>query len=175
VRGLKPFAAAAAVLLLCAIVAGGYVAGTEEEGIHGSGKNIAGAHMACGEQFPGCLNQGIAPFGVSRLSDIHLTHRMFVYATTFAILLLLGVAWRRGARSPLMATALGLLVVQVALGALNVVLEEHAALIVAHLIIATLLWSTLLLIAYTLAWSPAPALARSPAGRKARSAATAEA
>lgn len=154
---LKPFAIAASVLLLCAIVAGGYVAGTEEEGVHGSGKNIAGAHMACGEQFPGCLNRGVAPFGESRLSDIHLTHRMFVYAATAAILLLLGVAFYRGARSRLLAVALALLVAQVALGALNVLLEEHAALIVAHLIVATLLWSTVLLIAYTLAFAPAPA------------------
>ena len=101
VSGLKPFAAAAAVLL-CAIVAGGYVAGTEEEGIHGQGRNIAGAHMACGEQFPGCLNQGAFPFGESRLSDIHLTHRVFVYSATLAILLLLTVALLRGSRSRLL-------------------------------------------------------------------------
>lgn len=173
VRGLKPLAVASAALLLCAIVAGGYVAGTEEEGVHGSGKNIAGAHMACGEQFPGCLNQGVAPFGESRLSDIHLTHRMFVYATTFAVLLLLGVAFRRGSRSPLLAVALALLVAQVVLGALNVLLEEHAALIVAHLFIATLLWGTLLLIAYTLAWAPAPASAGARAQREPVPAATA--
>ena len=37
VRGLKPLAAVAAGLLLCAIVAGGYVAGTEEEGLRGQG------------------------------------------------------------------------------------------------------------------------------------------
>jgi heme A synthase len=165
VRGLKPFVAASAVLLLCAIVAGGYVAGTEEEGVGGTGTNIAGAHMACGEQFPSCLNQGVAPFGESRLSDIHLTHRMFVYATTLAILLMLGVAFRRGARSRLMAVALALLAAQVLLGALNVLLDEHAVLIVAHLITATLLWGTLLFIAYTLAWSPAPAAARSRAAR----------
>lgn len=164
VRGLKPFVVAATVLLLCAIVAGGYVAGTEEEGIHGSGVNIAGAHMACGEQFPGCLNRGVAPFGESRLSDIHLTHRMFVYGATAAILLLLGIALWRGSRSRLIWIAGGLLIAQVTLGALNVLLEEHAALIVAHLIIATLLWSTLLLIAYTLAFSPAPATERA-AGR----------
>jgi heme A synthase len=175
VRGLKPFTVAAAVLLLCAIVAGGYVAGTEEEGIHGSGANVAGAHMACGEQFPGCLNQGVAPFGESRLSDIHLTHRMFVYGATLAILLLLGVAFRRGARSPLMAVGLALLASQVLLGALNVLLEEHAALIVAHLVIATLLWSTVLLIGFTLAFSPAPVSARSAARAPATSTAAAEA
>ena len=44
--------APAAVLLLCAIVAGGYMAGTEEEGVNGDRQNIAGAHLACGEQFP---------------------------------------------------------------------------------------------------------------------------
>jgi heme A synthase len=157
VRGLKPFAAAAAVLLLCAIVAGGYVAGTEEEGVDGKGRNINGAHMACGEQFPGCLNQGPLPFGESRLSDIHLTHRTFVYGATIAILALLGVAFARGSRSRLLALAAALLACQVLLGALNVWLGEHATLIVAHLITATVLWSTVLLIAYRLAWSPQPA------------------
>ena len=174
VRGLKPLSAAAAVLLLCAIVAGGYVAGTEEEGVGGTGTNIAGAHMACGEQFPGCLNQGVAPFGESRLSDIHLTHRMFVYAATLAILVLLGVALYRGARSRLLLIAGLLLATQILLGVLNVLLEEHAALILAHLIVATLLWSTVVLIAYTLAWSPALAIA--PAAHSAsRSASTAAA
>jgi heme A synthase len=174
VRGLKPFVTAAAVLLLCAIVAGGYVAGTEEEGVAGTGTNIAGAHMACGEQFPGCLNEGVAPFGESRLSDIHLTHRMFVYAATIAILLTIGVALYRGSRSRLLLAAGLLLVAQVLLGALNVLLDEHAALILAHLIVATLLWSTVVLIAYTLAWSPAPAIA--PAARsRGRAASTAAA
>ena len=158
VRGLKPFAAGAAVLLLCAIVAGGYVAGTEEEGVSGSGRNINGAHTACGETFPACLDGRVAPFGESRLSDIHLTHRFLVYAATIAIVVLLGVAWARGARSRLIWLAALLLLVQLTLGALNVWLGEHATLIVAHLFIATLLWGTTLLIAYRLAWSPAPAL-----------------
>jgi len=158
-RGLKPFAAGAAVLLLCAIVAGGYVAGTEKEGVGGSGHNVNGAHSACGESFPTCLDGRVAPFGESRLSDIHLTHRFLVYAATIAIVALLGVALARGARSRLLALAGLLLLLQLALGALNVWLGEHATLIVAHLFVATLLWSTVLLIAYRLAWSPAPALA----------------
>src|SRR5262245_22815194 len=45
VRGLKPYATVAVVLLLSAIVAGGYMAGTEEEGVSEVGPNIAGAHM----------------------------------------------------------------------------------------------------------------------------------
>lgn len=161
---LKPFAVTATVLLLCAIVAGGYVAGTEEEGVHGSGANVNGAHMACGDTFPRCLDERILPFGESRLTDIHLTHRVFVYAATAAILLLLGLAFFRGARSPLLAVALLLLVVQVTLGALNVWLEEHAVLVIAHLITATLLWSTLLLVAYRFAFAPSPAAEAAEAG-----------
>lgn len=159
VRGLKPFAVAAAVLLLCAIVAGGYVAGTEEEGVSEANRNINGAHLACGEQFPGCLNQGALPFGESRLSDIHLTHRAFVYGASLAILALLGVALARGSRSRLLALAALLLIAQVLLGALNVWLGEHAVLIVAHLVTATLLWSTVALIGFRLAWAPQPVAA----------------
>ena len=158
VRGLKPLAYVAAGLLLCAIVAGGYVAGTEEEGVNGQGVNVAGAHTACGEAFPTCLDDRILPFGESRLADIQLTHRVFVYAATAAILLLLGMAFRRGVRSRLLWIAALLLFSQVLLGALNVWLGEHAALIVAHLITATLLWGTLLLVAYRFALAPSPEL-----------------
>lgn len=169
VRGLKPFAAAAAVVLLAAIVAGGYVAGTEREGVHGSGVNIAGAHVACGEQFPGCANEGLLPFGEGRLVDIQLTHRALVYTATLAILALLAVALARGARSRLLALAAGLLVLQFALGVLNVLLGEHAALIVAHLVTGTLLWGAVVLIASRLAWSPQPAgVAAGRAGAAAR-------
>ena len=164
VRGLKPLAAVAAGLLLCAIVAGGYVAGTEEEGLRGQGVNVAGAHTACGEAFPTCLDDRILPFGESRLADIQLTHRVFVYAATLAIVLLLIVAFRRGVRSRLLAVAALLLFSQILLGALNVWLGEHATLIVAHLVTATLLWSTLVLIGYRFALAPAPA--GEPAGAK---------
>jgi heme A synthase len=154
IRGLRPYAAVAAILLLAAIVAGGYMAGTEEEGVR-EGVNVAGAHLACGETFPTCLDDRILPFGESRLTDIHLTHRVLVYAATAAILVLLGVAYRRGSRSPLLGIALLLLLGQLLLGALNVWLGEHATLVVAHLITATLLWGCLLLIAFRLAWAPA--------------------
>jgi heme A synthase len=157
VRGLRPYAAVAAILLLAAIVAGGYMAGTEEEGVNEAGPNIAGAHLACGDAFPTCLDDRVLPFGESRLTDIHLTHRALVYAATAAILLLLGVAYRRGSRSRLLALAALLLLGQLLLGALNVWLGEHAVLVVAHLTTATLLWGCLLLIAFRLAWAPATA------------------
>lgn len=171
VRGLKPFAATAAVLVLCAIVAGGYVAGTEEEGVNSQHNNIAGAHMACGDQFPGCLDEGVAPFGESRLSDIHLTHRMFVYAATLAVLVLLGVAYRRGSRSRLLLAVLLVLVAQFTLGVLNVLTGEHAWLIVAHLVTGTLLWASVLLVAYRLAWAPQPTGAAESVDRRATAAA----
>src|SRR5882724_852158 len=154
VRGLKPYAATAAVLLLCAIVAGGYMAGTEEEGVSDSGPNIAGAHLACGKMFPECGSGKFLPFGNNRLTDIHLTHRVFVYLATIAILALLAVAFARGSRDPLLAVTALLLVCQVLLGALNVWLGEHASLIVAHLTVATLLWASVLEVGLRNAWLP---------------------
>jgi heme A synthase len=165
IRGLRPYAAVAAILLLAAIVAGGYMAGTEEEGVNEVGPNIAGAHLACGETFPTCLDGRILPFGESRLTDIHLTHRVLVCGATAAILLLLGIAYRRGSRSRLLGLAALLLLGQLLLGALNVWLGEHAVLVVAHLTTATLLWGCLLLIAFRLAWAPAPATQSSRAPR----------
>jgi heme A synthase len=173
VRGLKPFAATAAVLLLGAIVAGGYMAGTEEEGVNEVGPNIAGAHLACGHQFPTCGDGKFLPFGNNRLTDIHLTHRVFVYAATIAIIVLLSVAFARGSRDRLLALAALLLFCQVLLGALNVWLGEHAWLIVAHLATATLLWAAVISIAYRVAWLPTPAPVRERAPRAEASAAAA--
>jgi hypothetical protein len=46
--------------------------------------------------------------------------------------------------------------VQFTLGVLNVVLGEHAVLIVAHLVTGTLLWASVILIALRLAFVPHP-------------------
>jgi heme A synthase len=171
-RGLKPYAAVAVVLLLCAIVAGGYMAGTEEKGTAEVGPNVAGAHMACGKDFPTC-GSSFLPFGNNRLTDIHLTHRVFVYLATIAIIVLLSVAFARGSRDRLLAVAALLLICQLLLGALNVWLGEHGPLIVAHLATATLLWATVISIAYRLAWLPSPAQSRERAPRAEASAAAA--
>jgi heme A synthase len=173
VHGLKPYAATAAVLLLCAIVAGGYMAGTEEEGVNEVGPNIAGAHLACGNQFPTCGDGRFLPFGNNRLTDIHLTHRVFVYAATIAIVVLLSLAFARGSRDRLLVLAALLLLGQLLLGGLNVWLGEHATLIVAHLVVATLLWASVISIAYRVAWLPNPAAARKRAPRAEASAAAA--
>ncbi len=154
-RGFSVLATVASVLLLGAIVAGGYIAGTEKEGAGGP-EVVNGAHLACGEQFPKCLDRAF-PFGEARLVDIHLTHRVLVYLATAAILLLLGLAAARGVRSRLILAGAALLVAQLALGALNVWLGKHATLVVAHLTVATLLWGTVLLIGMRFAWASEPA------------------
>jgi heme A synthase len=172
-RSLRPYAVTAAVLLLCAIVAGGYMAGTEERGVNEVGPNIAGAHLACGHQFPTCGDGKFLPFGNNRLTDIHLTHRVFVYGATIAVIVLLSVAYARGVRDRLLALAALLLLGQVLLGGLNVWLGEHGTLIVGHLTVATLLWATVISIAYRLAWLPSPARSEQRAPRAEASAAPA--
>jgi heme A synthase len=138
-RALRALAGVATVLLLATIVAGGYVAGTEGEGT--ADEPALGAHLACGKQFPGCLNQ-FMPFGTDRLVDIQLTHRLLMYLTAIAVLAMCAVALRRGARDRAFLVAPVLLAGQILLGALNVWLGENPGLIVAHLAMGTLLWGT---------------------------------
>src|SRR3954467_12116555 len=173
VHGLKPYAATAAVLLLCAIVAGGYMAGTEERGTAEVGPNVAGAHMACGKMFPECGSGRFLPFGSNRLTDIHLTHRVFVYMATLSIIVLLLVAFARGSRDRLLALAALLLLCQFMLGALNVWLGEHGPLIVAHLTTGSPPLGTVGAIAYKLAWLPTWSPSRETAPRAEASAAAA--
>jgi heme A synthase len=157
-RGLRTVAVVASALVLATIVAGGLVAGTEEEGVHGS-TVVNGAHLACGKEFPTCLD-GVMPYGVSRLTDLHLTHRAFMYLATVAVVALSVLARRRGVRRWPFAAALGILAVQVLLGALNVWLGEHAGLIVIHLTVGTLLWATLAYATASLVPLPAQAAQR---------------
>ncbi len=152
-RGLRALAVVASVLVLATIVAGGYVAGTEEEGVQGS-VVVNGAHLACGEEFPTCLDS-FMPYGVSRLTDIHLTHRAFMYLAAIAVIALFALAWRRGVRTWPFGAALGILAAQILLGALNVWLGKHAGLVVAHLTVGTLLWATL--VQATMSLVPVPA------------------
>ena len=58
----------------------------------------------------------------------------------------------------------GILFVQVLLGALNVWLDEYEALIVAHLTVATVLWGAVVGLTLQLYRVPAPAPARRHAG-----------
>ncbi len=159
-RALRATAIVATALLFATIVAGGYVAGTEGEGT--PDQPVLGAHLACGQQFPTCLGK-FMPFSYGRLVDIQLTHRLFMYLTAIAVLAMAAVAIRRkavgrspnGSRAFLLAPVL--LVCQILLGALNVWLGKHPALIVAHLTLATVLWATVVYAAASLLAVPSPA------------------
>ena len=139
--GLRRLSAVAAILVLATIVAGGYVAGTEGEGT--AEEPVRGAHTACGTEFPGCLGS-FMPFGQhDDLVDAHLTHRAFMYLAALAVLGLALASIRGRRRDPFPLIVLGVLVVQILLGAVNVWEGKHAGLIVAHLTIGTLLWALL--------------------------------
>jgi heme A synthase len=133
---------AASVAVFCTIVAGGYMAGTQKYG-RPDYRLGDGAHHACGKEFPTC-NGSFMPFGRSRLVDIHLTHRAFMYLATLLVLALVAVTLRRRPSAGAVRSAkllMALLAVQLVLGALNVWLEEYEGLIVAHLATGTLLWA----------------------------------
>jgi cytochrome c oxidase assembly protein subunit 15 len=141
--GFRRLAIGVQVLLLCTIVAGGYMAGTQKYG-RPDYRIGDGAHHACGREFPTC-NGDFMPFGEARLVDIHLTHRAFMYLTTIAIVALVVLTLRRRPSPGTVSAArmLGaLLVVQLLVGALNVWLEEYEVLILAHLTLGALLWAT---------------------------------
>jgi len=165
-RALRWTVAIAIVLLFATIVAGGYVAGTEEEGT--TSQPVIGAHLACGTEFPTCLGK-FMPFSYGRLVDIQLTHRLFMYLTAIAVLAMTAVAVRRrvvlppsGNRAFLLIPLL--LVCQILLGAINVWEGKHAWLVVSHLTLATILWGTVVYAAASLVPLPEGAPERRPEG-----------
>jgi heme A synthase len=143
-RALRWTTVVATVLVFATIVAGGVVAGTEEEGT--TAAPVVGAHLACGTEFPTCLGK-FMPFSYGKMVDVQLTHRLLMYLTALAILAMTVVAIRRrvvlppdGNRAFLLVPLL--LVCQILLGAINVWEGKHPGLIVAHLTLATILWGT---------------------------------
>jgi heme A synthase len=148
---LRALATAASVAVLCTIVAGGYMAGTQKYG-RADYQLGDGAHHACGKEFPSC-NGDFMPFGESRLVDIHLTHRFFMYVASILVIALVVVALRRRIAVPYAWALAVLLALQVLVGALNVWLDEYELLILAHLALGTLLWAASL--SMTLQLSPA--------------------
>ncbi len=148
---IRVLAIAATALVFCTIVAGGYMAGTQNYG-RADYQLGQGAHHACGKQFPTC-NGEFMPFGEAELVDIHLTHRAFMYLASILVIALVAVALRKGVAVPYAWALLGLLGLQILVGALNVWLEEYELLILLHLALGTLLWATSL--GMTLQLSPA--------------------
>ncbi|CAN5458059.1 COX15/CtaA family protein [soil metagenome] len=165
---LRGLALASSGLVFLTVVAGGYMAGTQNYG-RTSYQLGDGAHHACGKEFPTC-NGGFMPFGEARLVDIHLTHRAFMYLAVLAVILLVVVALRRRpspgvARSAQLVA--GLVLCQVLVGALNVWLDEYEALILLHLALGTLLWASVMGLTFQLYRVPAPAGSRAQTGRSA--------
>jgi heme A synthase len=148
---LRVLSIAATVFVLCTIVAGGYMAGTQNYG-RADYQLGDGAHHACGKQFPTC-NGEFMPFGKAELVDIHLTHRAFMYVASLLVIALVVVAVRRGVLTRYAWALAGLLAVQILVGALNVWLDEYELLILLHLALGTLLWATAL--GMTLGLAPA--------------------
>ena len=148
---LRALGIAASVAVLCTIVAGGYMAGTQNYG-RADYQLGDGAHHACGKQFPTC-NGEFMPFGKAELVDIHLTHRAFMYIAALLVTSLVVVAVRRGVLTRWAWALAGLLAVQILVGALNVWLDEYELLILLHLALGTLLWATTL--GFTLQLAPA--------------------
>lgn len=149
--GPRVLAIVATAAVFCTIVAGGYMAGTQNYG-RADYQLGDGAHHACGKQFPSC-NGEFMPFGESRLVDIHLTHRFFMYLASILVIALVVVALRRRVAMRYAWTLAALLTVQILVGALNVWLDEYEVLILVHLALGTLLWATSL--GMTLELSPA--------------------
>jgi heme A synthase len=159
-RRFRPLAVATSLLVLCTIVAGGYMAGTQKYG-RPDYQLGDGAHHACGKEFPTC-NGDFMPFGQARLVDIHLTHRALMYVTTLLALVLVALAVRRRPSGEVVRWAWGIAAIlglQILVGALNVWLDEYEVLIVLHLALGTLLWSATLGLTLQLYRVPAPASA----------------
>lgn len=155
----RPLAWAAAIALFATIVAGGYMAGTQGYG-RGEWRDAptgTGAHFACGSEFPSC-NGSFLPFGEDRLTDIHLTHRVFVYLATLLLIALVVMALRRGVARRSAYWIAGVLAAQLVVGGLQVWLkDEYQALILLHLALATVLWAALTTLILQLSPVPAPA------------------
>lgn len=131
------------------IVAGGYVAGTQRYGTPDHGYSV-GAHMACGDRFPGCLGSWW-PFGIDEMVDLQLLHRALMYATAAAVIWLAVIVWRRAATASartVAAAGVVVLLAQILLGAMNVWYGEHRGMILAHLTLGTALWLVTLLMAW---------------------------
>ena len=166
-RRFRPLAVVASAAVFCTIVAGGYMAGTQNYG-RADYQVGDGAHHACGKEFPTC-NGDFMPFGQARLVDIHLTHRFFMYLATILVIALVVLALRRRPSPGIVRSAwlaVAVLAAQVLVGALNVWLDEYEALIVLHLTLGTLLWASVVGLAFQLYPMPASAEARSGAARR---------
>ena len=115
---------------------------------------ITGSGMGCGEHWPLCNGRLLPPLDVPTM--IEYGHRLAAAAVSVLVAGLAGLAWwlRRGARSEerdrpdrTSYTALGLLMLQILLGAVTVKLQLPPWTVILHLGTAMLLLATLLVTA----------------------------
>jgi len=147
-RTLRRLAWAGAVLAIGLIALGGVV-------------RITGSGMGCGDHWPRCDGQWFPPLDLK--TAIEISHR-WVAALLSVLIVAVGVqAWRRHRQEPRLRNpatlAVGLLVVQVLLGAVTVKLELPPSVVIVHLANAMLLLATLLVTAMR-AGTQGPALVR---------------
>jgi len=153
-RTLTRLAWSAAVATWLLIVLGGVV-------------RITGSGLGCGDEWPICHGRLIPSFADIGTA-IEWSHRLVAAIVSTLVLLLAGLVWRAGRRTPpgpgrLAYVALGLLIVQVLLGAVTVKLQLPAWTIVLHLGTAMLLLAALLATAQQLSLGLRPGFAASPA------------
>ncbi len=110
---------------------------------------ITGSGLGCGDHWPRCNGQWFPPLDVPTM--IEIGHRWAAALVSLSVLGLAITAWARHARQPALrrpaTLALGLLVMQVLLGAVTVKLALPPWVIIAHLANAMLLLATLLVTA----------------------------
>jgi len=125
---------------------------------------ITGSGMGCGDHWPLCNGHLFPPFDDIG-TVIEWSHRLVAGLVSILVAALAAITWwlRRGARSTEQDTpgrmsyvALGLLVVQVLLGAITVKLELPAWSVVMHLGTAMLLLATLVVAARPHPLTPSP-------------------
>lgn len=127
-RGLVLIAIGGTFLLL---VLGGLVSGTE-------------SGLGCGAEWPLCRGQLVPPFSEPEVF-IEWLHRLVAAVVGGLVLATAFVFWRWA--RPLAALAAGLLVAQVAIGALTVRLELPTGISTAHLAVGTALFAVLVVLA----------------------------
>lgn len=106
---------------------------------------ITGSGMGCGDDWPLCRGRLLPPLELTAL--VEYAHRSAAALVSVLVLAVGGVAWTRHRLEPDLrrpaTLAVGLLLLQVLLGAVTVRLELHAGSVVLHLMAAMLLLAAL--------------------------------
>jgi heme A synthase len=122
-----------AVAAYAIVITGAYVVGS-------------GAGLACGNAWPRCTpgTNPLTQVDPAGLASVHMLHRLVVLVAGLVILLAMALAWRRWqgqGKALIAALTASLLMVEVAVGALQVLNGLPSVLRALHLALATGVWS----------------------------------